>query len=132
MYLSRCCKKIKIFTNFQEYLKMTRTTLLVILPSIPKEEVDFYRRFYRFNLDAIPETISDQEVFSSILYNDLPRDVDEDALIFILDKADKKAYVGIYRDIYSRESSIQLPGILTWNQLIECAKQTPQSCISFS
>ena len=111
---------------------MTRTTLLVILPSIPTEEVDFYRRFYRFNLDAIPEPISDQEVFSSILYDDLPKDVDENALIFILDKTDKKAYVGIYRDIYSRESSIQLPGILTWNQLIECARQTPQSCISFS
>ena len=111
---------------------MTRDSILVILPSIPKEEVDFYRRFYRFNLDVIPESINQNDVFSSILYGDLPKDVDEDALIFILDKAGKKVYIGIYRDIYSRESSIQLPGILSWNQLIECAKQTPQSCISFS
>lgn len=111
---------------------MTRTTILVILQSIPKEEIDFYKRFYRLNLDAIPETIIEDDAFSSILYGDLPRDVDENAIIFILDKTDKKVYVGIYRDIYSRESSIQLPGIITWNQLIECAKQTPQSCISFS
>jgi aryl carrier-like protein len=111
---------------------MIRTTILVILPSIPKEEVDFYKRFYRFNLDTIPEPIiSDDNTFSSVLY-DLPKDVDEDTLIFILDKINKMAYVGIYRDIYSRESSIQLPALTTWNQLIECAKQTPQSCISFS
>lgn len=111
---------------------MTRTTVLVILQSIPNEEANFYKRFYRLNLNVIPEPIIEDDAFSSILHGDLPRDVDENALIFILDKTDKKAYVGIYRDIYSRESSIELPGILTWNHLIECAKQTPQSCISFS
>lgn len=111
---------------------MSRQTILVIFNSIPDEELDYYKRFYRFNLDSISESMINNEDFNTIFYDELPKDIDENVLIFILDRSSKKVYFGVYRDIYSRESSIQLPGSFSWDQFINCAKQTPQSCILFS
>lgn len=116
---------------------MPRRTLLVIFSSrdeSSKLRSELFRHFYKICLDEIPNEIS-LENFSSILYDPISRDflmsLCPDTLAFIISKQDKIGYIGVSRDAFSRHWSIELPTKLTWEELIECAKQTPQSPISF-
>lgn len=113
---------------------MARQTLLMVLPS-SEENSDILQHFYKVPIDEIPDPIP-EGIFSSIIY-DLPSkeiftSLYTDNLIFILSIEEKVAYIGVSRDVFSREWSIELPSRFSWDDLIECAKQTPQSLISFN
>lgn len=121
---------------------MSRKTLLVIISllqdtknEIAKSQIQVFKHFYKAYITEIPEPIP-VENFSSVLYDptleDLLISLHPDVLVFILYIPDKVAYIGVSRDVFSREYSIELPSRFNWEQLIECAKQTSQSLISFN
>jgi hypothetical protein len=121
---------------------MARRTLLVIFSSIKETNNEntkiiskLFKHFYKVPLDEIPNEIPD-EIFPLILHNpsseNLLMSLHADTLVFILSTKDKIAYIGVIRDALSRQWSIELPIGLTWNELMECAKQTSQSPISFA
>jgi hypothetical protein len=113
---------------------MFRQTLLVVFSST-EENIDILKHFYKVSIDNIPDVFEEENVFSSVLHNPSPKDflmfLHEDTLVFVLSIPDKVGYIGIVRDALSREYSIELPSSLSWNEFIECAKQTAQSPISF-
>jgi hypothetical protein len=113
---------------------MARQTLLVILSSL-EENNDVLQHFYKVSINEIPDPIP-EEIFSSVIY-DLPSKElfmtsYADTLVFIISLEEKVAYIGVSRDVFSREWSIELPSSYTWENLEECVKQTSQSLISFN
>lgn len=124
---------------------MVRRTLLAVFPllqdtkeDITKLQTEVFQHFYKVSIGEIPDLalLEKESAFSSILYDPSSRDLfmylHADTLVFILSIRDKVGYIGVSRDVFSREWSIELPSTLSWEDLVECAKQTPQSLISFS
>jgi hypothetical protein len=115
---------------------MARNTLLIIF-SVAEENIisDILKRFYKFSMTEIPDIDVDDNNFSTILYDPSPKNLfkslDAETLIFIISKSNKMGYMGVGKDVFSRELSIEIPTALNWNELVECSKQTPQSLISF-
>ena len=117
---------------------MARETLLAIFSLLEENNSnktsEILQHFYKVSIGEIPDNIS-EEIFPTVLYNpsskDLFKSLEPDTLTFILSIPDKAGYIGISRDVFSREWSIELPSTLSWNDLLECAKQTPKSLISF-
>ena len=135
---------------------MVRRTLLIILDSLQNESTsELFKHFYKVSLSEICK-IPDG-VFTKILLNPTSKDllshlysihsvktneyetcigVDSDTLpnllVLIVMTKDKTGYIGVIKDAFSRKWSIQIPVTLSWDQYIECARQTSKSPISFN
>ena len=121
---------------------MVRRTLLVVFSSTKGSKCnnaqllsELFRHFYKVPIDEIPNNIP-EGIFSSVIHDpsskDLLMSLHADTLVFILSASDKVGYIGVSRDAFSRQWSIELPAKMNWDELVECAKQTPQSPISFN
>lgn len=120
---------------------MVRRTLLAVFSSISESKGDsakiiseLVQHFYKVCLDDIPKQIP-ESIFSVILHDPVTKNLfmslHADTLVFILSVKDKVCYIGVMRDALSRQWSMELPTKFNWSDLIECAKQTPRSLISF-
>ena len=97
-------------------------------------KMDIFQSFYRVKLTNIPEKISPEEFGETLLNPDWTQLTQKflfDTLVLAGFPKDRIGYIGIVRDVVSRNSSIEIPAELTWEEFLECARQTDKSSIRF-
>lgn len=121
---------------------MSRPTLLVlyetaednIMNNLHMSNINIFRNFYRVYLRDIPEDFS-SDIFEKILINPtqlcLIDHLVPGTLIFICYRQKQIGYIGVVKNTILRNTLIELPNELSWEEFIECANQTTKSSIQF-
>jgi len=125
---------------------MTRRTLFVLYEdlednvinntstSMETPKINIFQSFYRVKLSNSSKKIFPKE-FGEILLNPDPTSLIKkffpDTLVLAHFPKDRIGYIGVIHDIVSRSNSIEIPTELSWDEFIECAKQTEKSPIHF-